>query len=129
MYGYPQPHIQPKVSGKIVHARKEWKPKTPNVSSSVTTSASIGVTPVLTKSDNRAESVNGTYKPHSMSRLYFEPLKIPNVEPNVKLSGKDSVVADKGVVVTPSGTIVDPLSIPSKTAVVRPLKETLPKAA
>src|SRR4030066_969603 len=62
LYGYPQPHVQPKVTDKIFHARKEWKPKTPNVSSSVTSSASIGVTPVLTKSYNCVESVHGVYK-------------------------------------------------------------------
>ncbi len=48
LYGYPQPHDQPKVSGKIVQARKEWKPKSPNVSSTVTSSVSISVPPVLT---------------------------------------------------------------------------------
>ena len=127
MYGYPQPHVQPKVNDKIVLARKEWKPKTPNVSSSVTSSASIGVTPILTKSYNCAESVNGAYKPHSMSRLYVEPLKIPNDEENVKSYGKGSVVAAKGVVVTPFETIFDPLSVTSKTVVVGPLKETLSK--
>jgi len=35
LYGYPQPRDKPKVSGKIVQARKEWKPKTPNVKPSV----------------------------------------------------------------------------------------------
>jgi len=52
LYGYPQPHVQPKVRGKSVQARKEWKPKTPNVSSLMTSSASISVPPVLTKSGN-----------------------------------------------------------------------------
>jgi len=52
LYGYPQPHVHPKVSGKSVQARKEWKLKTPKVSSSVTSSASISVPPVLTKSGN-----------------------------------------------------------------------------
>jgi hypothetical protein len=99
LYGYPQPHVQPKVSGKIVQARKKWKPKipnarkrkTPNVSSSVTSSESISVPPVLTKSGNLVQSV---HKPYSMSKLYVEPLKNSNVEPNVKLSGMVSIVAD-----------------------------------
>ena len=52
LYGYPQAHVQPKVSCKSVQARKEWKPKTPNVSSSVTSSMSISVPPDLTKSGN-----------------------------------------------------------------------------
>lgn len=101
MYGYPQPHVQPKVSGKIVQSRKELKPKTPNtrkrktlnVCSFVTSSTSIGVPPVLTKSGNLVEFVHGVYKPHSMSRLYVEALKNHNVEPNVKSSSKVSVVA------------------------------------
>jgi hypothetical protein len=118
LYGYPQPHVQPKVSGKIAQARKEWKPKTPNVSSSVTSSVSIGVPPVLTKSSNLVKSVPSVYKPHSMSKLHVEPLKNPNVEPNVKSSGMVSVVADnineENVFVTPS-----------KTVVVGPLKENL----
>jgi hypothetical protein len=36
--------------------RKEWRPKTPNVSSSVTSSASISGPPVLTKSGNLGQS-------------------------------------------------------------------------
>jgi len=56
LYGYPQPHVQPKVSGKSVQDRKEWKPKTSNVSSFVTSFASISVPPVLTKSDNLVQS-------------------------------------------------------------------------
>jgi len=38
---YPQPHVQPKVSGKSVQVRKEWKPKNPKVSSSVTFSGNL----------------------------------------------------------------------------------------
>ena len=60
-----------------------------------------------------------------MSRLNVEPFKIPIDEENVKSYGKGSVVANKGVVVAPSGTIFDPLFVPSKTVVVGPLKETL----
>jgi len=56
LYGYHQPHVQPKVSGKSVQARKVWKPKTPNLSTSVTSSASISVPPVLTKSGNLVQS-------------------------------------------------------------------------
>jgi hypothetical protein len=56
LYGYPQSHVQPKVSGMIAQARKEWRPKTPNVSSSVTSSVSISVPPVLTKSGNLVQS-------------------------------------------------------------------------
>jgi len=41
LYGYPQPHDQPKVSGKIVQARKDWKPKTPNSSLNVDKSVSV----------------------------------------------------------------------------------------
>ena len=128
LYGYPHPHVQPKVSGKIVQARKEWKPKTPtagkrktpNVSSSVTSSMSIGVPPVLTESENLAEFVHGVNNPHPMSNMYVKPLKNPNVEPNV-----DNII-DESVLVTPSRTIVfDPLSAPSKNNVVGPLKETL----
>ena len=53
---YPQPHVQPKVTGKSVQPRKEWKRKNPKVSSSVTSSASISVPPVLTKSGNLVQS-------------------------------------------------------------------------
>jgi hypothetical protein len=53
---YPPTHVQPKVSGKSVQARKEWKPKNPKVSSSVTSSVSINVPPVLTKSENLVQS-------------------------------------------------------------------------
>jgi len=53
---YPQPHVQQKGSGKSVQARKGWKPKTPNVSSPVTSSASISVPSVLTKSGNSGQS-------------------------------------------------------------------------
>ena len=67
----------------------------------------------MTKSNNLVESVSGVYKPHSMSKLYVEPLKNPNVE-----SGLVYVVADnineESVFVTPS-----------KKIVVGPLKETL----
>jgi len=94
LYGYSQPHVQPKVSGKIVQARKEWKPKSPNVSSTVTSSVSISVPPILTKSSNLVKFVPGVYKPHSMSKLHVEPLKKPNVEPNIKSSSMVSVVAD-----------------------------------
>jgi len=74
LYGYPQPHDKPKISGKIVQARKEWKPKTtnvrkrktPNVSSSMTSSASISVPPILTKSGNLVGFVHGDNKPYSM---------------------------------------------------------------
>jgi len=92
LYRYPQSHVQPKVSGKIVQARKEWKPETPNarkrktlnVNSSMTSSALISVPHVLTRSGNLVEFVHGVYKPDSMSKLYVESLKNPNVEPNVK---------------------------------------------
>jgi len=53
---YSQPHVEPKVSGKSVQARKEWKPKNPKVSSSVTSSALISVPPVLTKFGNLVQS-------------------------------------------------------------------------
>ena len=43
MYGYPQSHDKTKVSGKIVQARKEWKPKTPNVKPSVKSSGMVSV--------------------------------------------------------------------------------------
>ena len=52
LYGYPQFHVQPKVSGKIAQAMKEWRPKTPNVSSFVTSSVSISASPALTKFGN-----------------------------------------------------------------------------
>jgi uncharacterized coiled-coil protein SlyX len=56
LYGYPQPRVQPKVSGMIPQSRKEWRLKTPNVSSSVTSSMSISVPHVLTKSGNLGQS-------------------------------------------------------------------------
>jgi len=56
LYRYPQSHVHPKVSGKSVQARKEWKPKSPKVSSYVTSSASINVSPVLTKFGNLVQS-------------------------------------------------------------------------
>jgi hypothetical protein len=94
LYGYPQPQVQLKVGGKSVQAREEWKPKTPSVSSSMTSSVSISVPPILTKSSNLVESVSVVYNPHSMSKFHVEPLKNHNVKPNVKLSGMVSVVAD-----------------------------------
>jgi hypothetical protein len=128
LYGYPQPHAQPKVSGKIVQARKEWKPKslaarnikTPNVSFSMTSFASIGFPPVLTKFGNLVESVHGVNMPHSMSSLYVEPLKNPNVKPAI-----DNII-DESILMTPSRTVVfDPLHVPSKVVVIGSLKETL----
>jgi len=56
LYGYPRPHVQPKVNGKSVQAGKIWKPKTPNVSTFVTSSLSISVPPVLTKFGNLVQS-------------------------------------------------------------------------
>jgi len=93
LYGYPQPHVQPKANGKIVQAKKEWNPKTPNarkrktpnVSSSVTFSTSIGVPYVLIKSGNLVKSVHNVYKPHSMSRLYVEHLQNPNEKSQSKM--------------------------------------------
>jgi hypothetical protein len=118
LYGYPQPHVQPKVNGKSVQTRKVWKPKSSNVSSFVTSSVSIGVPPILTKSRNLVKSMPSIYKPRSMSKLHVKPLKKPNVEPYVRSSGMVSVVAnninEESVFVTPS-----------KTDVVGPIKETL----
>jgi len=101
-----------------VQARKEWKLKTPNVSSSVTSSVSIGVPPVLTKSSNLVKSVPDVYKPHAMSKLHVEPLKSPDVEPNVRSSDMVSIVADN---INQESFFVNL----SKTVVVGPLKETL----
>jgi len=71
LYGYPQPHVHPKVSGKSVQARKEWKPKTPKVSSSVTSSASISVPPVLTKSSNLVQSsFNVAYVDNTIDKCF-----------------------------------------------------------
>jgi hypothetical protein len=56
LYGYPQSHVQPKVSGMIAQARKEWRPKTPSVSSSMTSSVSISVPSILTMSGNLVQS-------------------------------------------------------------------------
>jgi len=62
------------------------------------------------KSSNLVESVPVVYKPHSISKLHVEPLKYPNVEPNVKSSSMVSVVVDnineKSVFVTPSKIVV-----------------------
>jgi hypothetical protein len=47
----------------------------------------------LTKFGNLVESVHGVNMPHSMSCLYVETLKNPNVEPNVESFDKVHVGA------------------------------------
>ncbi|MCH92551.1 gag-protease polyprotein [Trifolium medium] len=68
-FDYGTPHVQPKVSSKIVQARKEWKPKD-------------------VRNDDPSVVVN---KSHTMTSLYLEPIKTPNVEPNVVTSAKCSI--------------------------------------
>jgi hypothetical protein len=84
----------------------------------MTSSVSFSVPPVLTKASNLVELVHVVYKPHSMSKFHVEPLKNPNVEPNVKSSSMVSVVADNIYEESVFVTL-------SKTVVVGPLKETL----
>jgi len=56
LYVYPKQSEQKSSKSEMRNVKKEWKPKTPNVSSSMTSSVLISVPPVLTKYRNLGQS-------------------------------------------------------------------------
>ncbi|PNX91973.1 gag-protease polyprotein [Trifolium pratense] len=55
LYGYPQPHVQPKVSSKIVQGRKEWKPKEGS-SALITKASPITLVPAISSKKNETKT-------------------------------------------------------------------------
>jgi len=100
------------VPGRVPAKRRTRTPavkkvKSSCVSSSVTPSSSLSISTNKTKSNDPIEFMHTVKKPHTMTSLYTDPIKIPDVIHNIATSECNHIVPN---VVSSIGTFEKPVS-------------------